>query len=375
MTVWNDLDPYRSLGCDDSRYVPRPAGEGSDIVAAIQAGMGGGRIAVNGPAGVGKSTELAAAEQRLREKGEVCRVVLDTMVDLQKLDEGMLFAALGNVLAPNSRAGKILAKLSQAAMASAPLFQSFASLTPNGECPSSAERIDAFRTLLLSLAEQGKTFTLLIDGLEKAPEPVVHRTLIALAEASMGTPTRLAIVLSPASVVGPQAHELLRLYKPLELRPIDFQGNAGKQFFKLLVEKRIGVSIAKLADPIRFAINEAIALSGGIPRVFLQLLQDAAGYAALAGRIDPVPKDVQQARADHMDSLRYLLIQGDVDAIRRATGTDGAELELERRARFLSHGLMLLQGRGRETRLIPHPLLKPLLEQRTKTGYEPTARL
>lgn len=360
MSPWQNLDPYRPLDGSDPRYVARPAQLGSDIVAALQSGMGGGRIAINGPAGVGKSTELAAAELRLQGAEPVVRVVLDTQMDLQKLEEAELIVVLLQSLmgmqnaSVDSHLHHVQTELSRNR---SPDYKGKVS-------DLSLQFKDSFRQLLLSLAEQRRSPTFLIDGLEKADDNNVQKALVALAEAAMGTPTRLVIVLSPTSVVGPLAHDLLRLYKPLELRPIDVHVESGRQFFRDLLEKRLEMTLETLDGLTQLAIGQAISASGGIPRIFLQLLQDAAGYAALADRDELSLLDVCQAMDDHMDSLRYLLIKGDAEALQQAENTAGTELELERRARFLAHGLMLLQGRGADTRLIMHPLVKRLFQNR-----------
>jgi hypothetical protein len=104
-------------------------------------------------------------------------------------------------------------------------------------------------------------------------------------------------------------------------------------------------------------VNEAIRWSGGLPRVFLQLLADAGSYAKLR-RSDPWPivEDLNDARADQIDSFRRLLLPGDVDAIRGAAGTNGSELELDRKIRLMAHGILLERLRNGARVLDVHPL-------------------
>ena len=103
-------------------------------------------------------------------------------------------------------------------------------------------------------------------------------------------------------------------------------------------------------------MDDAIGLSGGLPRVFLQLMADAGSYAKLR-RSDswPIAEDMQDAWADQVESYARLFLRGDTDAIRAAVGTRGNELELDRKIRLMAHGILLERIRNGETILDAHP--------------------
>ena len=63
------------------------------------------------------------------------------------------------------------------------------------------------------------------------------------------------------------------------------------------------------------------------------------------------------ALTDQRESLRRLLTPGDAAAISRVVGTDGRELDLERRVRLLSHGILLERAGSDGPLLEAHPLV------------------
>src|SRR5260370_18243416 len=105
------------------------------------------------------------------------------------------------------------------------------------------------------------------------------------------------------------------------------------------------------------AMRHCIFLSGGLVRTFLQLLQKAALYAAMRGQVTPDTMDVAQAAHDQTSFLLRLLKEGDVAWLRAAHGTNGMEVEITHRVRFLANGLLL------EYRTQPGPIVyvAPLL--------------
>jgi hypothetical protein len=137
-------------------------------------------------------------------------------------------------------------------------------------------------------------------------------------------------------------------------------GREGRGFLKAIVYRRLEIdpAAAPRLDPVLECAAEA---SGGVPRAFLQLVLDAAMYARLAEREWPTLEDLGEAMHDHAESLRRLLVKGDVDALRAADGTDGLEVESERRLRFLSHGLLLEYRLGDRIVVHPAPLLAGIL--------------
>ena len=174
------------------------------------------------------------------------------------------------------------------------------------------------------------------------------------------------VVVSPRVALDPQTFGLLDGFHVVAVQPVPVSPDhgaswcEGREFLASIVRRRLSLDDA--LDP-RFAafLDRAAEASGGVPRVYLQLVQDAGFYADVSGRAWPEEGDLRQAMGDQVTSLRRLLQRGDLDALRAAKGTDGLEVELSRRIRFLSHGLLLEYGSGDATRVFPAPLLEALL--------------
>ena len=110
--------------------------------------------------------------------------------------------------------------------------------------------------------------------------------------------------------------------------------------------------------------RDAAFLSGGLPRVFLQLLADAATYALMNnGGEWPEKSNLDDAITDHQEGMRRGLLPGDLQLIRAAEGTQGLELPVDAKVRLLAHGLLLERQTLRGVLLQPHPLLRPLLSE------------
>jgi hypothetical protein len=111
-------------------------------------------------------------------------------------------------------------------------------------------------------------------------------------------------------------------------------------------------------------VADASMASGGIPRIFLQLMADAASYAKLrrAGEW-PIVEDLRDACTDQVDTFRRLLLPGDADAARATAGTDGRELELGRKVRLMAHGILLERVREQVPVLELHPLAQIAIER------------
>jgi hypothetical protein len=66
---------------------------------------------------------------------------------------------------------------------------------------------------------------------------------------------------------------------------------------------------------------------------------------------------------DHVDAVRRLLLRGDLAVISEAEGTDGVEVPPERRARLLTHGLLVEYGTPPDITVRAHPLVRRLAER------------
>jgi hypothetical protein len=233
-------------------------------------------------------------------------------------------------------------------------------------------------TEIMRVSKQGQ-LTLLIDGLEKVPQGPESLDLFE-ALASIRDEVELVVVIPWHAAFGPQAETVIRAGERfVAVRALDVQGDAGEPgrevLRKILLQRlhwsegefdpnavvgTVGSSLDEARARVaakRNLVNDAIRWSGGLPRVFLQLLADAGSYAKLR-RSDPWPivEDLNDACADQIDSFRRLLLPGDVDAIRSAAGTNGSELELDRKIRLMAHGILLERLRNGARVLDVHPL-------------------
>jgi hypothetical protein len=139
---------------------------------------------------------------------------------------------------------------------------------------------------------------------------------------------------------------------------LDTQGTderATAEFFERVLAGRLQV---QLPGSMTKLLVRAFRASGGIPRVFLQLIADAGTYArAKRGEAWPDRSDLSDAIADQKDSFRRTLLPGDTQAINAVEYTDGRELDLERRVRLLAQGILLERVRDGRVSLEKHPLV------------------
>jgi hypothetical protein len=359
---WTLLEPHRPLHVQQTaRYVARPEGGAAKLVSLVRAGAN--PIAVVGPMGSGKSTELmTACLQLVTEAGYIG--------SMHSFDHGDLGNApprshtVSNVL--DSLVGSLLSfnnarKIELSSELKKKLIN--AGLLPSTEhMHVSAPRVPASDLLRETLREAqrisgNKSAVLLCDGLEKYPADKAHEILDALlpfrAEAT------LVVVVPTSLVYGPASYDIVSSFKLFHVRavPVRDEGGIsrrqGRDFLKTIVLRRLGFLPASLDD----LMSSAAEASGGVPRAFLQLVLDAATYARLAQREWPTQDDLRDAMSDHTESLRRLLVKGDLDALRAADGTDGIEIDSERRLRLLTHGLLLEYKLGDRTVVHPAPLL------------------
>lgn len=314
---WNRLAPHRPLGPGDALHVERPAGGGERLAALVRARMG--PIAVAGPVGCGKSTELAAAARALESDFFTQLVPLDRLADMRKLDEQRLFELVNRALASDRSGATALEVAAEPRSEFLSLVRQHAQKSPQGRV------------------------VLLLDGLERCPEESASRIVQALL--SFREEADFVVVVPLELVTGPGGYALLSEMRLFHVRPVPVlqeQGAAwreGRRFMREIFLRRMGLATAEEAR--ESLLERATDSSSGLPRTFLQLLRDAGGYAAIAGRDVPGLEDFQDVLLDHRESLQRLLRDGDLEVLRRADGTDGLEVPLERRLRLLTHGLLL----------------------------------
>jgi hypothetical protein len=372
---WKALKPHVPLSPGAAEYVERTGSAGNEIAQWITADRS--PLLVGGPAGVGKSTELARAAELLQPHRVACLVQLDRFENMRRLAPDRMRLRIAQ------RVGYLAQEVLHLPM-SASLKNELDKV--NAELRGESVMHEATPSVLLNVAlteitrisKQGQ-LTLLIDGLEKVPQGPESLDLFE-ALTSIRDEVELVVVVPWHAAFGPQAETVIRTGERfVAVRALDVQGDAGEPgrevLRKILLQRlhwteeafdpnavigTVGSSLdearARVAARRNF-VNDAIRWSGGLPRVFLQLLADAGSYAKLR-RSDPWPivEDLNDACADQIDSFRRLLLPGDVDAIRSAAGTNGSELELDRKIRLMAHGILLERLRDGARVLDVHPL-------------------
>lgn len=372
---WKSLKPHVPLSPGDAQYVERTGSAGDEIAHWILADRS--TVLVGGPAGVGKSTELARAAELLQPRRVACLVQLDRFENMRRLT-------------PDRMRLRIMQKVGYLAQVvlhvplSGSLQNALSKVTD--ELQGIPVTHEATPTVLLNvtlseitrLSRQGR-ITLLIDGLEKVPQGPESLDLFE-ALASVRDEVELVAIIPWHAAFGPQAETVIRSGERfIPVRALDVEGATGGAeyaFLRRVLAQRLqwnadeldpnavlGTGGASLDEARAWAagrrvlVDDAIRWSAGLPRVFLQLLADAGSYAKLR-RSEPWPivEDLNDACADQVDSFRRLLLPGDIDAIRRAAGTSGSELDLERKIRLMAHGILLERLRGGARVLDIHPL-------------------
>jgi len=362
---WSKLAPQMPAGRDGLPYVPRP-GRGAERLAAwIMAGAN--PIAIVGAMGSGKSSESVAAAVQLRDRASMAAGALDHVDVPGALNPDgvqlVLAGALANFMVTK---GHVL---------SGELQQQGVNLgwgkeLGAGEMKPLPTKLPPADVLRSALREAKKAFPerqviALCDGLGKLPADKARDIVDALLP--FRSDATLVLVLPLSLVTGPASYDVVSTFKLFAVRPVPVAADMpsfrdGRAFLRTMALVRLGLdpALPQTLDP---ALDRAAEASGGVPRAFLQLVQDAGMYATLAGREIPDDTDVQDAMADHAASLRRLLDKGDVAALREADGTDGLEVEAARKLRFFAHGLLLEYDAGEGTIVRPSPLLRGVLAQ------------
>jgi hypothetical protein len=343
---WRLLAPHRPLSPDDDAYVARPTGGGDEIARWIAAG--GSTVLVSGPTGIGKSTELAHAAQALRSTRAVCLLQVDRLTNMHRLSADELMRLIADALVALARDELKL-----------PVSEKLSSFRSSG-----AQVIRLAALEIERLSQQGR-LALLVDGLEKLlPGPSAREIFDALS--SLPESVDLVVVIPWHAAFGGGTESILRPGEHLHrVAALDVKGEGAAttaNFFARVLRRRLRVD--ELPDAMMLVVHGAFMASGGIPRVFLQLVADAGTYArAKRGDIWPDLSDLREAVLDQEQSFRRALLPGDTKAIAAILGTDGRELDLERRVRLLAQGILLERARDGRVFFEAHPLVAGAIQR------------
>lgn len=385
-TDWKTLAPHRPLDPGSDAYVTPPSGGAREIADWVLAG--GSTLLVGGPAGVGKSTELARAATLLQAARFACLVPIDRWENMRKLTpEQLLLRIAGRAafVAIRSLNLPVSFELRETLVAAGVLKDDSMKAAPGKHVPTAPSLVRHTLDEVSRLVAP-RRITLLIDGLEKVP-PGSGASDLFDALGALPEEVDLVVVVPWHAAFGPRADVVVRASeKFIALRALEIEGDAGepgRRFLMDLLVARLGIKPATL-DPVavvgdapetledaraeviarRDLIMEAARWSGGIPRTFLQLLADAGTYGRLRRNVPwPESADLADAVADQEDSVRRLLLPGDTQAILAAEGTDGRELDLDRKVRLMAHGILLERLRDRRPTLEIHPLARAALKE------------
>jgi hypothetical protein len=359
---WKLLAPHKPVELGSPLYVVPPL----QTTLADWVLAGSSAILLGGPAGVGKSSDLAHAASLLQAQRVACFVPLDRWENMRALTPEKLALRLAARLV---QVATQLLKLPVSAALQDSVGGPFGDLKGFG-----VKGVDHFvatsRVVLhqaiqevTRLSRQGR-ITFLIDGLEKVP-PGADSALLFDELGLLPDSVDVVVVVPWHVTFGTRPDAIVRVGERFcPLRAFEVSGVnafAGQDFLHEIVKRRVGEGAVQMD-----LLISAGHWSGGLPRTFLQLLSDAASYARLSGGDGPSRNSLESAVLDQQDSFRRLLMPGDTEAIRAAIGTDGRELELTRKVRLMAHGMLLERSRDRTTVLELHPLADDALRGASK---------
>ncbi len=359
---WRKLAPHRPLKPNDPLHVRRPDGGGDELAERIKAGADA--VAIVGPVGSGKSSELAWTAARLQNDFVVVQVPLDRLLDMRRVTDEDVFAQVAG------RVVDVVYNILRIPLSDA-LLQRLAQADAPPSLPGKLMRPgrDLLLDVLREVAEKSRqgALVLLLDGLEKCEADSALSVVRALLE--VRHETRVVFVAPYPLVVGSGAHELVAtIDKFFFIRAMPVRrdqgkhGEDGRAFLREIV--RVRLDLPTLPEDFAALLDRAAEASGGVLRSFLQLVRAASQHAALEERNALTEDDLQAAMRDHAENLERELVDGDIDQLRAADGTSGVEVPEARRLRLLIHGLLLEYRTDNATVVHPAPLLQSVLGQR-----------
>lgn len=345
---WRALAPHRPIERDDERYVPRSNAGGDEIARWIEGGEQ--TVLVAGPAGIGKSTELARAAMIVEATGETAMMLpLDRYTNVRSMTAEQFYLATARLIIAQTKGSK-----------ARELGKALAAVALSIQAGADREPLDQAIAAIREAGRQSKQneVVLFYDGLEKTT-PESGRIVFA-ALSTLAAEARLVVTAPWHAIYGPDADFVIDgNERMVALRPTNTDHEEGRQFLVDILLRRLG--LVSLPDHVLEVVISAARWSGGIPRIFLQLVGDAATRARLSDGTDwPTHASLKDAVSSAIDATRRLLLPNDTAALLAVDGTDGREIPLDRKLRLLSHGILLEQWEGAPV-MRPHPLVKPLL--------------
>lgn len=328
---WKDLDPDVPLQGYEPEYVPRAMG-GDHLAALLSHGLGPALLV--GPPGTGRSTELNRA------RGSIGGSFRPMVIDVAHL-----FRGHGRAWYLHNLAEHLVDRVvdeDASYQPTAAIIEDLRASDPDFSRGRGKVRdpLSLIREVLSELGAhlEPRRLALLVDGLDGwSPETGVA-LLRALAE--IAPLVTLGAVACPHLVTGPAAQDLLAVFRTVEL-PIPASEEGEAFLTELLARRR--THDEPLADEV---LVEAMALSGGFPRIFLKLIRDAAVYAGVLGLPEATLETLERATLDQLKSLKMQLESGDLDALAEADGTEALSLPAARRGRLLTQGLLIPHVEG-----------------------------
>ncbi|WAS97936.1 hypothetical protein [Nannocystis punicea] len=384
---WKALAPHRPLDPGEPGYISPPSGYAERLARLLATGAS--TILVGGPVGVGKSTELARLAALLQGSRVACLVQLDRRENIRQLTPDQLLLRVAGklvALAIGSLGLQVSPSLAAPLMKAGVLSEKFSSGVESGPISFTASPVALVRAAIGEISRrstQGR-IALLLDGLEKLPQsPQSYEVLASLGQFDDAVDIVAVVPWFVAFGVAEDSLPPGSRFIPLPAPAVDGPaGAAGQQFLFDILAGRLGLPSESFDPaaitgtlggaeraPLVNAVTErrnlllaAAKWSGGLPRTFLQLMADAAQYAQIRrGDEWPDERDLADAVADQKDSFRRMLLPGDSAALQRYDGTDGREMELDRKIRLLARGVLLERQLATGYLMDIHPLVRPLL--------------
>jgi energy-coupling factor transporter ATP-binding protein EcfA2 len=343
------------------------------------------RVLLFGQTGVGKSTELARLANLLQQRYLVIRPPVDKVLNLQGTSwhELLVFSALwayvhlreewfGSSAESNAYIEELNTALGRAlggglgiSFSGPPVptaLQRFRNEPLHARpllVQGPAQFWDMASALLSAIAEAAnKPAVLIWDGLERMPLDSARDLFLDARDPASELPCRAVITaplaLSFESYFG-DIEERFRLVERLRALPCD-PGTPGYGFLFRMAEARDASQVFS-----RELIEEAIRLSSGLPRQFLQLLSNAATQALVDGLEQVQLESFARAIQRVTERWQYQLEPEDYEALE----LNDTERPAQARALLLRIGALVehdLPAGG--LRIIVNPLVETLLRRR-----------